>query len=100
MSTCWDAERSDLAERKSAQQQLEAARREVERAQRSGDWARAGQLVHGEIPRLEVSPFCFSTCTTVGVFLCRHLVSSIHLIYFANISSNLIRSALDRRGER
>ena len=49
----WEAEKSRLAGGQQLKEQLEAARLELEQAQRAGDLARAGELTYGVIPQLE-----------------------------------------------
>lgn len=49
----WQVERDKIAGEKSAIEQLDQARRELEQAERMGDFARAGELQHGVIPDLE-----------------------------------------------
>lgn len=49
----WVAEKDKLAGAAALKGQLEAARLEVEQAQRSGDYAKAGELTYGRIPDLE-----------------------------------------------
>ena len=51
----WQAQKDKLAGAQKAKEQLDAARNELERAQRDGDLARAGELVYGVIPELEKS---------------------------------------------
>ncbi len=53
MSAAWKAEKEKLAGGQKLKERLEAARSEVEVAQRRGDLARASQLLYGEIPELE-----------------------------------------------
>jgi ATP-dependent Clp protease ATP-binding subunit ClpB len=53
LNAIWESERADVAALKAAQQQLEEARRDLARAQREGNFNRAGELIHSEIPRLE-----------------------------------------------
>jgi ATP-dependent Clp protease ATP-binding subunit ClpB len=53
LTTRWQNERDKIAGESRIKEQLEAARSELEQAQRSGDLARAGELSYGEIPRLE-----------------------------------------------
>jgi ATP-dependent Clp protease ATP-binding subunit ClpB len=53
MSAAWKAEKEKLAGGQKLKERLEAARSEVEVAQRRGDLARASQLLYGEIPGLE-----------------------------------------------
>jgi len=49
----WRAEKAELSEGQKVKEQLDAARHELEQAQRKGDLARAGQLLYGVIPELE-----------------------------------------------
>ena len=49
----WVAEKDKLAAATRIKEQLDAARLEVEQAQRGGDYARAGELTYGRIPELE-----------------------------------------------
>lgn len=49
----WAKEKAELEGTKQAQKELETARREAELAQRRGDFAKAGELVHAVIPGLE-----------------------------------------------
>jgi len=49
----WQAEKDKLSSANDVKEQLEQARLEVEQAQRSGNWARAGELTYGIIPELE-----------------------------------------------
>ncbi|MCE2491240.1 MAG: ATP-dependent chaperone ClpB [Alphaproteobacteria bacterium] len=51
----WQAQKDKLAGAQKVKEQLDAARNELERAQRDGDLARAGELVYGVIPELEKS---------------------------------------------
>ncbi|KDO19258.1 hypothetical protein SPRG_15039 [Saprolegnia parasitica CBS 223.65] len=53
LTTEWQEEKTRLDSLKSTKKRLEEARRELEMAQRRGDFARAGELKHGVIPRLE-----------------------------------------------
>ena len=53
MSATWKAEKEKLAGGQKLKERLDAARNEVEGAQRRGDLARASQLLYGEIPDLE-----------------------------------------------
>jgi len=53
LTTRWQNERDKIASESKIKEQLDAARIELEQAQRSGDLARAGELSYGEIPRLE-----------------------------------------------
>jgi ATP-dependent Clp protease ATP-binding subunit ClpB len=49
----WQEEKKSVADVQSLKERLDAARQEVEIAQRRGDFARAGELTYGEIPGLE-----------------------------------------------
>ena len=49
----WQAEREKIAGEQKLKEQLEAARIELEQAQRTGDLAKAGELSYGRIPALE-----------------------------------------------
>ncbi|EPR10978.1 ATPase AAA [Sphingobium indicum IP26] len=49
----WQAEKEKIASESKLKEQLDAARLELEQAQRSGDLAKAGELAYGRIPELE-----------------------------------------------
>ncbi|MEA3016550.1 MAG: ATP-dependent Clp protease ATP-binding subunit ClpB [Sphingomonadales bacterium] len=49
----WQAEKEKIAAESKVKEQLDAARLELEQAQRSGDLAKAGELQYGRIPTLE-----------------------------------------------
>ena len=49
----WQAEKDKLAGATRIKEALDAARLEVEQAQRGGDYAKAGELTYGRIPELE-----------------------------------------------
>ncbi|QNM82375.1 ATP-dependent chaperone ClpB [Sphingomonas sabuli] len=49
----WQAEKEKIAGEAKIKEQLDAARIELEQAQRGGDLAKAGELQYGEIPKLE-----------------------------------------------
>ncbi|MGI9408404.1 MAG: ATP-dependent chaperone ClpB, partial [Hyphomicrobiaceae bacterium] len=49
----WEGEKGRLAGAQKLKEELDAARIELERAQRTGDLARAGELSYGTIPQLE-----------------------------------------------
>ncbi|MGH8431979.1 MAG: AAA family ATPase, partial [Solimonas sp.] len=53
MTAAWQAEKEKLAGAQKLKEQLEAARAELEQAQRKGNLARAGELAYGVIPDLE-----------------------------------------------
>ncbi len=49
----WQAQKDKLAGARKVKEELEAARNELERVQRTGDLARAGELAYGVVPELE-----------------------------------------------
>ena len=49
----WQAEKEKIAASTKVQEQLDAARIELEQAQRTGDLGKAGELAYGRIPSLE-----------------------------------------------
>jgi ATP-dependent Clp protease ATP-binding subunit ClpB len=49
----WTAEKDKLAAATQIKERLDAARLEVDQAQRGGDYAKAGELTYGRIPELE-----------------------------------------------
>ena len=53
LTDTWTAEKAALTEAKGLKEKLEELRQELEEAKRKGDFARAGQLTHEEIPRVE-----------------------------------------------
>ena len=53
LTAAWKAEKETLAESQKLKERLDQARSEAEIAQRSGDLARASQLLYGEIPDLQ-----------------------------------------------
>jgi ATP-dependent Clp protease ATP-binding subunit ClpB len=53
MTRNWQAEKEKLAGASKLKEELEAARRDLEIAQRKGDFAKAGELTYGRIPELE-----------------------------------------------
>ncbi|MFY7961743.1 MAG: AAA family ATPase, partial [Elsteraceae bacterium] len=53
LSSSWAAEKDKLGKASRIKEQLEAARLELDHAQRNGDWTRAGELTYGVIPGLE-----------------------------------------------
>jgi len=53
LTALWRAEKENLNSAQKLKEQLEQARAELDQAQRSGDWARAGELTYGRIPDLE-----------------------------------------------
>jgi ATP-dependent Clp protease ATP-binding subunit ClpB len=53
MTRAWQAEKEKLASASKVKEELEEARRDLEIAQRKGDFARAGELTYAKIPELE-----------------------------------------------
>ena len=53
LTTRWQTERDKLAGEARLKEQLDAARVELEQAQRAGDYGKAGELTYGRIPELE-----------------------------------------------
>ena len=53
LTTRWQGERDKLAAEGRVKQALDAARVELEQAQRAGDYGKAGELTYGRIPELE-----------------------------------------------
>src|SRR3982750_4671668 len=53
LTSRWQAEKEKIAGEAKIKEQLDAARLELEQAQRSGDLAKAGELQYGRIPQLE-----------------------------------------------
>jgi len=53
MTRNWQAEKEKLASASKLKEQLETARRDLELAQRKGDFAKAGELAYATIPELE-----------------------------------------------
>ena len=49
----WEREKAEIQETRRLQGELETLRRDVERAQREGDYARASELQYGRLPELE-----------------------------------------------
>ncbi|MDF0543084.1 ATP-dependent chaperone ClpB [Sphingobium sp. H39-3-25] len=53
LTTRWQAEKDKIAGESRIKEQLDAARVELDQAQRAGDLAKAGELAYGRIPDLE-----------------------------------------------
>jgi len=53
LKTRWEAEKASVGRLRKIKQQIEAARQEIERAERSYDLNRVAELRYGELPRLE-----------------------------------------------
>ncbi|WP_019517357.1 ATP-dependent chaperone ClpB [Sphingomonas sp. Mn802worker] len=68
LTTRWQAEKDKIAGEAKLKEQLDAARLELEQAQRQGDLARAGELSYGRIPALE-RQLVEAQATTQGAML-------------------------------
>ena len=68
LTTRWQGEKDKIAGEAKLKEQLDAARLELEQAQRSGDLARAGELSYGRIPALE-KQVADAQATTKGAML-------------------------------
>jgi ATP-dependent Clp protease ATP-binding subunit ClpB len=53
LTSRWEAEKADIQADRTAKEELERLKAEVDRAQRMGDYARASELQYGRIPELE-----------------------------------------------
>lgn len=53
LTSAWKAEKEKINASQKLVEELDAARIELERAERTGDWSRAGELTYGTIPDLE-----------------------------------------------
>jgi len=53
MTGQWEAEKEKLQSGQKLTERLDQARNELERAQREGDWTKAGEIMHSVIPELE-----------------------------------------------
>jgi ATP-dependent Clp protease ATP-binding subunit ClpB len=53
LNQIWRKEREELGKVKETQELLEQAKRDLEKARQKGDYATAGELLHGKIPKLE-----------------------------------------------
>ena len=53
LTTKWESEKASLSDAQKLKEELDHARIELERAQRTGDLAKAGELSYGLIPELE-----------------------------------------------
>jgi len=49
----WQAEKEKVSKGQKLTEELDRARIELEQAERSGDWAKAGEIKYGKIPQLE-----------------------------------------------
>lgn len=53
LNDIWRKEREELGKAKNVQEELDQAKRDLDKARQKGDFATAGELQHGKIPRLE-----------------------------------------------
>jgi len=53
LTSRWQSEKDKIAGEQKLKEELDAARNEIDQAQRSGDYAKAGELQYGRIPDLE-----------------------------------------------
>ncbi len=53
LNTAWRAEKDKVNSAQRLVEELDAARIDLEKAERSGDWTRAGELKYGRIPELQ-----------------------------------------------
>jgi ATP-dependent Clp protease ATP-binding subunit ClpB len=53
LTDIWQQEKNELNKIREVKDELEQARLEAEKARRRGDYAKAGELLHGTIPKLE-----------------------------------------------
>jgi len=53
LTEIWQQEKDELNRIRSLKEELEQARVEMDKARRRGDYAKAGELLHGTIPKLE-----------------------------------------------
>jgi ATP-dependent Clp protease ATP-binding subunit ClpB len=53
LASAWQQEKAAIHEVRAQKEELEGLRQEIERAQRSGDYARASELQYGRVPELE-----------------------------------------------
>jgi len=63
----WNAEKEKLQSGQKLTEKLDQARMELEKAQRAGDWARAGELMHALIPGLEQKLESFAKTRGAGL---------------------------------
>jgi ATP-dependent Clp protease ATP-binding subunit ClpB len=53
LASHWEQERAAIQQARKLKEELEAVRREVEQAQRSGDYSKASELQYGRVPQIE-----------------------------------------------
>ena len=69
LTTRWQSERDKIAAEGKIKEQLDAARVELEQAQRQSDYAKAGELSYGRIPELEQALAAAQSGGTDGAML-------------------------------
>jgi ATP-dependent Clp protease ATP-binding subunit ClpB len=75
MNARWQAEKAKLADASGLKEKLEAARAQLERAQREGDLAKAGEIAYGIIPELEKQMQAAETSGAAGNTMVRESVT-------------------------
>jgi ATP-dependent Clp protease ATP-binding subunit ClpB len=53
LASHWQQEKESIQKARTLKEQLEAVRRDIERVQRAGDYAKASELQYGRVPQLE-----------------------------------------------
>ncbi len=79
LTTRWSAEKDKLGAARKLKEELEAARIELEQAQRKGNLARAGELVYGVIPKLEKSVATLEDGDGVSQTMVQEAVTADHV---------------------
>ncbi len=67
LNATWRTEKEKINAGQKLVEELDTARNELERAERSGDWARAGELKYGRIPELEQKLATTTTIKNIGM---------------------------------
>ncbi len=70
----WTQEKDSIQQSASLKEELDALRRDVEAAQRHGDYARASELQYGRIPQLEAQIAAHTTAGATGTRLLKEQV--------------------------
>ena len=98
LTSRWQAEKAKLAGARDIKEKLEAARLDLDKAQRSGDLAKAGELAYGVIPNLERDLKAAEEAEATGAMI-EEAVSADHV---AQIVSRWTGIPVDRmlEGER
>jgi ATP-dependent Clp protease ATP-binding subunit ClpB len=77
----WQSEKEKLSGEQKLKEQLDSARIELEKAQRSGDLARAGELAYGVIPDLERKIAETDAAETAGGAMVEEAVTTDHVAH-------------------